>query len=167
MALAIRFRSPLHACLFAACAQDAVQSAGGTIAAASGTVSASPVVSGATTLSSGVGISVLGYVFTVLILAVAAVAVLFRGGFLGVFSGGSKAERKLHIEETRSLGHRQHLVVASYEGRRFLLGVCPGSIEYLSGLDAEGSAPAGSFQELLASAPKASGEKSPAQKDAP
>ena len=120
-----------------------------------------------TTLSGGSGISILGYVFTVIILAVAAAVVLFRGGFLGVFSGPSKAERKLHIEESRSLGHRQHLVVASYEGRRFLLGVCPGSIEYLSGLDTEGLTPSGSFQELLAAAPKAAGDKTEPQKDAP
>jgi flagellar protein FliO/FliZ len=165
----------LYACLFAvgvfaAHGQEALRATAGTVATASGSASAVAVSSaavGATTLSGGSGISILGYVFTVLVLAVASVAVLFRGGFLGVFSGAAKAERKLHIEESRSLGHRQHLVVASYEGRRFLLGVCPGSIEYLSGLDAEGVAPAGSFQELLSASPKASGDRTDAQKDAP
>jgi flagellar biogenesis protein FliO len=104
----------------------------------------------------------------VIVLAAASVAVLLRGGFVGMFSGPSKAQRKLHIEESRSLGHRQHLVVASYEGRRFLLGVCPGSIEYLSGLDAEPLSPAGSFQELLASDPSASeSPKSPVNKADP
>ena len=122
-------------------------------------------MNGATTLSGGGGISILGYVFTVIILAVAAAVVLFRGGFLGVFAGTSKAERKLHIEESRSLGHRQHLVVASYQGRRFLLGVCPGSIEYLSGLDAEEATPSGSFQELLVAEPKKAGDKPEPQKD--
>lgn len=47
--------------------------------------------------------------------------------------------RALAIEETRSLGNRQFLVVASYEGRKFLLGVCPGRIDLLSPLD--GTAP--------------------------
>ncbi len=43
--------------------------------------------------------------------------------------------RALAIEETRSLGNRQYLVVAAYEGRKFLLGVCPGRIDLLSPLD--------------------------------
>ncbi|MBL9210961.1 MAG: flagellar biosynthetic protein FliO [Opitutaceae bacterium] len=47
--------------------------------------------------------------------------------------------RSLAIDETRSLGNRQFLVVASYEGRKFLLGVCPGRIDMLTPLD--GSAP--------------------------
>jgi flagellar protein FliO/FliZ len=43
--------------------------------------------------------------------------------------------RALSVDETRSLGNRQYLVVASYEGRKFLLGVCPGRIDMLSPLD--------------------------------
>ena len=43
--------------------------------------------------------------------------------------------RALAVDETRSLGNRQYLVVASYEGKKFLLGVCPGRIEMLSALD--------------------------------
>jgi len=43
--------------------------------------------------------------------------------------------RALAIDETRSLGNRQYLVVASYEGRKFLIGVCPGRIDMLSPLD--------------------------------
>ncbi len=46
--------------------------------------------------------------------------------------------RALAIDETRSLGNRQFLVVASYEGRKFLLGVCPGRIDLLSPLDGPG-----------------------------
>jgi flagellar protein FliO/FliZ len=42
--------------------------------------------------------------------------------------------RNLSVEETRSLGNRQYLVVASYEGKKFLLGVCPGRIDMLSSL---------------------------------
>jgi flagellar protein FliO/FliZ len=43
--------------------------------------------------------------------------------------------RLLAIDETRPLGNRQYLVVASYEGRKFLLGVCPGRIDLLSPLE--------------------------------
>lgn len=43
--------------------------------------------------------------------------------------------RALAIDETRSLGNRQFLVVASYEGRKFLLGVCPGRIDMLTSLN--------------------------------
>jgi len=51
------------------------------------------------------------------------------GGALGA------ADRKLSIAESRSLGNRQHLVVADYDGRKFLLGVCPGRIDLLAKLD--------------------------------
>ncbi len=95
------------------------------------------------------GISLLGYFLTILVLLAAGLAVLFRGNFPMAFSAGSKAVRKLRIEETKSVGHRQYLLVAEYEGRRFLLGVCPGRIEYLSGLDSDVAPPGGSFQELL------------------
>ncbi len=43
--------------------------------------------------------------------------------------------RLLAVEETKSLGNRQYLVVAACEGRRFLLGVTPGQIQMLSPLD--------------------------------
>lgn len=43
--------------------------------------------------------------------------------------------RALAVDETRSLGNRQFLVVASYEGRKFLLGVCPGRIDLLAQLN--------------------------------
>src|SRR4051812_17546568 len=42
--------------------------------------------------------------------------------------------QSLAINETRPLGNRQYLVVASYEGKKFLLGVCPGRIDLLSPL---------------------------------
>lgn len=45
--------------------------------------------------------------------------------------------QSLTIEETRSLGNRQFLVVASYENRKFLLGVCPGRIDHLAALSEE------------------------------
>lgn len=43
--------------------------------------------------------------------------------------------RKLNVAESRSLGNRQYLVVADYDGKKFLLGVCPGSIQLLSTLE--------------------------------
>jgi flagellar protein FliO/FliZ len=53
------------------------------------------------------------------------------------FSGGQA--RKLSVAESRSLGNRQYLVVADYDGRKFLIGVCPGRIDMLAplGQDAE------------------------------
>jgi flagellar protein FliO/FliZ len=46
----------------------------------------------------------------------------------------SRTPRKLAVEETRSLGNRQFLVVASYQDKKFLIGVCPGRIDLLSNL---------------------------------
>jgi flagellar biogenesis protein FliO len=94
-------------------------------------------------------ISMVGYVVTIVVLLAAGLALLFRGNLPMAFAAGSKGQRKLHIEETKSVGNRQYLLVAEYEGRRFLLGVCPGRIDYLSGLDSDPAPPAGSFQELL------------------
>ena len=53
----------------------------------------------------------------------------------GSFRLGPAQAPRLAIVESRSLGSRQYLVVADYEGRKFLLGVCPGSIELLTPLD--------------------------------
>jgi flagellar protein FliO/FliZ len=47
---------------------------------------------------------------------------------------GVRSGHKLGIEETRSLGNRQYLVVAGYEGKRLLLGVTPGRIKLLCDL---------------------------------
>ncbi len=46
-----------------------------------------------------------------------------------------RTQRALAVDETRSLGNRQYLVVASYEGKKFLIGVCPGRIDLLAPLD--------------------------------
>lgn len=51
--------------------------------------------------------------------------------------------RLIDIEETRSVGGRQYLVVARCEGRRFLLGVTTGRIQLLSPLDDAEDAVAG------------------------
>lgn len=46
-----------------------------------------------------------------------------------------RSERLIVVEETKSLGNRQYLVVAGCEGRRFLLGVTPGRIQLLTPLE--------------------------------
>ena len=62
---------------------------------------------------------------------------LLSGGFYvmrngwGIFQAQPKGERKLQIIENRMLGNRQFLIVAEYENRKVLLGVCPGQINYL------------------------------------
>lgn len=48
-------------------------------------------------------------------------------------------QRLLSLSETRSLGNRQYLVVATYENKKFLLGVCPGRIDLLAPLHEEAS----------------------------
>jgi flagellar protein FliO/FliZ len=48
---------------------------------------------------------------------------------------GGRSVRKLQIDETRPLGNRQYLVVADYDGKKFLLGVAPGRIQMLTSLD--------------------------------
>jgi len=45
----------------------------------------------------------------------------------------------LVVEETKALGNRQFLVIAACHGRRFLIGVAPGSIQLLSPLEEEDS----------------------------
>lgn len=56
--------------------------------------------------------------------------------------GPAGAGRKLKIAETQSLGNRQFLVVADYDGQKILLGVCPGRIEMLTRLSDTGDRPA-------------------------
>jgi flagellar protein FliO/FliZ len=70
---------------------------------------------------------------------VAAIIVLAGAGGWMLWKGkkvnlGGRETNRLAVEETRSLGSRQYLVVASYEGKKFLLGVCPGRIDLLSPL---------------------------------
>jgi flagellar protein FliO/FliZ len=64
-----------------------------------------------------------------------------RSGALAGLRGGVRAPRNLVVEETRSLGNRQYLVVASYQDKKFLLGVCQGRIDLLSPLHEGGTAP--------------------------
>lgn len=72
----------------------------------------------------------------VLLLGGAGGWVLWRGRANGL-GALQRGPRQLVVDETRSLGNRQFLVVASYRDRKFLLGVCPGRIDLLSRLDDE------------------------------
>jgi flagellar biogenesis protein FliO len=67
---------------------------------------------------------------------------------------GAKTNWKLQLQETWMLGHKQFLAVVDYEGRKMLLGVCPGRIDYLCPLegneDAVGTENAPDFQQMLA-----------------
>jgi flagellar protein FliO/FliZ len=47
----------------------------------------------------------------------------------------ARTEQKLKVNEMRSLGNRQYLVVATYGEQKFLLGVCPGKVELISPLE--------------------------------
>lgn len=71
----------------------------------------------------------------VIVLGGAGAWLLWRGR-AGGLKQFSRVNRQLAIEETRSLGNRQFLVVASYQDKKFLIGVCPGRIDLLSPLHA-------------------------------
>jgi flagellar biogenesis protein FliO len=81
--------------------------------------------------------------------------VLLRGGFFGVSWGAAKTARKLHIEESRVVGNRQHLVVAEYEGKRVLIGISPGRIDFLCGLEGDQAGQGVAFAEALSDATSA------------
>ena len=116
--------------------------------------SGSLVFSGASNASAGGLIQMLGYVVAIVMIVGAVVAFFLRsGGLLGIRLG-AKTNRKLQLQETWMLGHKQFLAVVDYEGRKMLLGVCPGRIDYLCPLegneDVVGTENASDFQEMLA-----------------
>ena len=72
---------------------------------------------------------VIGCFFLLLIMLAAGIYFVKSGTlFLKTKNNG---ERKLNISEMRMLGNRQFLVVAEYEDKKMLIGVCPGRIDYL------------------------------------
>lgn len=75
----------------------------------------------------------------VLLLGAAGGWMLWRGR-VGGLRTLNRGNRQLAVEETRSLGNRQFLVVASYQDKKFLLGVCPGRIDLLSPLSEQPAA---------------------------
>ena len=74
-------------------------------------------------------------VFIALALAGAGAWILIQRRQAGPMGG--RGQRKLQIDETRPLGNRQYLVVADYDGKKFLLGVAPGQIRLLTPLETE------------------------------
>lgn len=98
---------------------------------------AAPVAAPTTRNDSSYGSSTL--LVVALLLAAGGAWVLWRRRAGPGFLAGRTAH-KLRIEETRSLGNRQYLVVAVYEGKKLLLGVTPGQIQLLTTLsDGEGN----------------------------
>lgn len=79
--------------------------------------------------------------------SLAAIVVLTAGGFYYLKRGtlgarsGVKVTQRLAIEETRPLGNKQFLAVATYGDRRMLLAVCAGRIDLLCRLDESASVP--------------------------
>lgn len=82
------------------------------------------------TSASGAGVATFGII---VLLAAGGGWLMWRSRTNGAI-GLNKGQRQLAIEETRSLGNRQFLVVAGYQDKKFLLGVCPGKIELLAPL---------------------------------
>ncbi len=70
-------------------------------------------------------------IYFVLLLALLGGGVYVMRNGLGFLQPKPKGPRKLDITETRMLGNRQFLIVAEYEQRKMLIGVCPGRIDYL------------------------------------
>ncbi|MEI6464586.1 MAG: flagellar biosynthetic protein FliO [Verrucomicrobiota bacterium] len=93
--------------------------------------SSAAATAGAQGLAGGNALTVVAF----LLLAGAGAWVLWRGR--NKPAPGRETQR-LTVAESRSLGSRQYLVVASYDGKKFLLGVCPGRIDLLAPLDGTG-----------------------------
>lgn len=91
-----------------------------------------PLTPNSPAMSSGSGIQLAIYL-CLLVALLAGGSYFLKNGF-NFLQPKNKGARKLNVAETRMLGNRQFLVVAEYEGRRMLLGVCPGRIELISEL---------------------------------
>lgn len=92
-----------------------------------------PAGNGTASAASAPAAGSLGNMTLVVGLLLAAVGGWFvwRGRMSAPLGGGT---RLLAISERRDLGNRQFLVVATYENKKFLLGVCPGRIDLLAPL---------------------------------
>ena len=116
--------------------------------------SGSLMFSGGSAGSAGSFIQMFGYAVAILMIVGAVIVFFMRSGGLIGLRMGAKSARKLHLQETWMLGHKQFLAVVEYEGRKMLLGVCPGRIDYLCPLegneDGVGTENAPDFQEMLA-----------------
>jgi flagellar protein FliO/FliZ len=70
-------------------------------------------------------------VYLFLVVGALAGGLWFMRNWAAFFRGQPKGPRRLNIAETRMLGNRQFLIVAEYDDKKILLGVCPGRIDYL------------------------------------
>lgn len=87
-----------------------------------------------------------GIVLLLLVLLIGALAAAYL--YVKRFGIGRQAGAgRLEVLETRPLGGRQYLVVGKYGRDTFLLGVCPGRIDFLTRLDAGVGEAA--FEQLL------------------
>ena len=79
------------------------------------------------------------YLVFAIVIAGAGAWILWKRRAGGSLIPSAAKGAKLSIEETRSLGNRQYLVVAAYGGRKYLLGVTTDKIEMLTHLPEEGA----------------------------
>ena len=91
--------------------------------------------------------------YLLLLFAILAGGQFFLRNSVGFLQQKKKGARKLEISETRMLGNRQFLVVAQYEGKKMLIGVCPGRIDYLCELG-EGDLEEDPFPEITPEKPE-------------
>lgn len=88
-------------------------------------------VGSGTTWEGGGGLSVVMVLLILMAGCISAFYILIKRGGLPRTKGGGHLE----LLETRMLGGRQYLVVAKHGQQKFLLGVCPGRIDYLCPLE--------------------------------
>lgn len=90
-------------------------------------------IAGAQTWGGG-GYAMVMLLLLLLLALLVAVFVFFKKmGLPHMKKGG-----ELELLETRPLGGRQFIVVGQYRGERFLLGVCPGKVDFLCRLKGDG-----------------------------
>lgn len=96
-------------------------------------------------------VPVTGIVAIVLLLAAGGWMLFKRGAFLA--KPAVPGQSRLAIEETRPLGNKQFLAVATYGDRKLLLAVCQGKIDLLCRLDESGG-PADAARAAAAERPR-------------
>ena len=105
---------------------------------------ADPLLSGEA-IRSGPSLSPIIFVLVMLLCILAIVFIyLRRNGLQRLRKTG-----ELDILETRPLGGRQFLLVARVGQEKFLLGVCPGRIDYLCPLNADSDSLASDFSDVI------------------
>lgn len=96
-------------------------------------------------IGSGPSLSPIIFVLVLLLCVLAIVFIyLRRNGLQRIRKAG-----ELDILETRPLGGRQFLLVARVGQEKFLLGVCPGRIDYLCPLNTDSDSLTPDFSEVI------------------